>query len=65
METEEVEAFSQLLQTPIYSCVQQQGTNKIFAWQRCPHETAPDQVVQSRSIYIFNADLHFQLVIQP
>ena len=65
METEEVEAFSQLLQTPIYSCVQQPGSRNKFAWQRCPHETAADQVVQSRAIYIFNANSHFQLVTQP
>ena len=61
----EIEALAHLLDTPIYSCVQQQRTDGIqgaFFWQRAPHESSPFQVKNDRGIYIQNANSHFQLV---
>ena len=63
----EIEAFSYLLETPIYSCVKavRADGNVTFSWQRTPHPSSKKQVKNSRGIYIVNADYHFELVIEP
>ena len=66
MTTREVEGFAFLLDCPIYTCVQAQYRGKTyFAWQRLPHEASTVQVGGTRGIYLLNADVHFQLVMQP
>ena len=62
----EIEALAYMLQTPIYSCVQQKKTNGStgrFYWQRSPHESAT-AVTHSRGIYIQNSSDHFKLVTE-
>ena len=62
MKTAQVEAFAYLLNTPIYTCVENRGR---YFWQRLPHEAAPVNVTNSRAVYILNERVHFQLVLKP
>ena len=62
MRTEEVEAFAYMLDTPIYTCVENQGQ---YFWQRLPHPSSPSNVSCDRSIYLLNENVHFQLVLKP
>ena len=69
MGTEEIEAFSYILQTPIFSCVQHSSNNgrgqPRYFWQRMPHQTTREDVGNDRAIYIYFANNHFQLVTKP
>ena len=69
MTTFEVTAFGHMLDTPIFSCVEQlkadgSPSGKFF-WQRLPHETSTHNLANGRGIYIFNSKNHFQLVLNP
>ena len=69
MTDREIYALAYLLDTPIYSCVQQRHRNDrdarpSFAWQRQPHQQRKP-VGNKRAIYILNAYDHFQLVTKP
>jgi len=66
MTTREVEAFAFLLDTPIFTCVKSgSGRQRKYYWQRIPHEGAEMNVTNGRGVYIFNANDHFQVVLQP
>ena len=69
MTTFEVTAFGHMLDTPIFSCVEQKKADGSpsgrFFWQRLPHETSTHNLANGRGIYIFNSQNHFQLVQIP
>ena len=67
METEEVEAFAYLLDTPIYTCsqIKRRGKPDEYCWQRSPHQSRLPNVGNERGIYILNANNHFQLITNP
>ena len=67
MEQLQVDAISYILDTPIFTCVQfklRNGEERV-AWQRIPHEDSPFPVGNQRGIYLYNADIHFKLVLKP
>ena len=63
----EVDALSYILDTPLYTLVKfklRNGEDRV-GWQRCPHDESPYPVGNERGIYLYNGDLHFQLIIKP
>ena len=67
MEQLEVDALAYILDTPLYTLVKfelRNGVEKV-GWQRVPHEDSPYPVGNERGIYLYNADLHFQLITKP
>ena len=67
METEEVQAFAFLLDTPIFTCsqIKRMGKSDQYCWQRSPHQSLSPNVWNERGIYILNANDHFQLITNP
>ena len=70
MTTLEITTFAHLLDTPIFTCVEcvsgiGRKKDKKYFWQRLPHEFNSHNIGNDRGIYIYNAESHFQLVLDP
>ena len=67
MGTDQIEAFSYIVDCPVYCCVGRRRIDNVkeYFWQKLPYHTSRVQVNDSQGIYILNDEKHFFLVVNP